>query len=98
MISEAWFPYLNKFTIALAATVLYHACNVYNLLPGASDVHIDPLQSCVVGCLVFLACMLVEYSWKRQGYLAAFKTVPDLSSLKAGVQPAGSAFFDSSSY
>lgn len=81
-------PVLNKWTLSVAAALLYHALNKLELLGEASDPRIEPIQSIVVGVLVLLCCYAAEWSWRRRGFLPNLILAPELPSSDSITGPA----------
>ena len=64
----------------MLAALLFYTANVNEWLGDASDAKVDPLSAVFVGFLCFITTLSVEWSLKRQGFLASVKMVPDVAS------------------
>ena len=68
---------VNKWTVSVAAGVLYFWLNVGGWLGDSSDLNLEPAQVLVVVALVLIGCFGVEWAYRRRGFLPTLTVVPD---------------------
>lgn len=68
---------VNKWTVSAGSGIIYYWANRLELLGESSDANIEPLQVLVVVVLTFVACLLVEWAYRRQGFLPKLTTVAE---------------------